>query len=100
MRSIRLEERLRGVDLLVTGEGRLDSQSLRGKAAAGAGRLARSMGVRAVALVGLLGDGWEEARAGAFDVIRVVTPPGMDADEAIGRAGDLLADAAEALLQD
>jgi glycerate 2-kinase len=100
MRSIRLEERLRDADLLVTGEGRLDSQSLRGKAAVSAGRLARSMGVRAVALVGVLGDGGQQAEGDAFDEIRVVAPSGLTADDAMERAGELVADAAEALLRD
>jgi len=100
MASIRLEERLRGADLLVTGEGRLDSQSLRGKAAVGAGRLARGMGIRAVALVGRLDEGGEGAQGDAFDDIRLVAPPGMGGDEAMTRAGELLAHAAEALLRE
>ena len=50
--ALRLRERLAGAAMLVTGEGRLDSQSGMGKAPAEAGRLARSAGVRAVALVG------------------------------------------------
>ena len=100
MRSIRLEQWLFGADLLVTGEGRLDSQSLRGKAAVGVGQMARRLGVRAVALVGALGHGWEEARDQAFDDVRVVAPEGMDAEEAIARAGELVAAAAESLLRD
>jgi len=40
------------VNLLVTGEGRLDSQSLRGKAPAAAARRARAAGVPAVGLAG------------------------------------------------
>jgi glycerate kinase len=100
MRAVGLQERLRGADLLVTGEGRLDSQSLRGKAAVGAGRLARSMGVRSVALVGVLGDGGKEAQGDAFDEIRAVSSPGLNPEEAMRRAGELVADAAEALLRD
>ena len=66
--AIGLEQRrLQGADLLVTGEGRLDSQSLRGKAPVSAGRLARRGGVRAVALVGSVGEGWERVRGDAFD---------------------------------
>ncbi|GAA2614596.1 glycerate kinase [Streptomyces axinellae] len=46
------EEVIRGADLVITGEGRLDEQSLRGKAPVAVARLAASHGVRTVAVVG------------------------------------------------
>lgn len=46
------EEQIRGADLVITGEGRLDTQSLRGKAPVSIARLARTHGVRTVAIVG------------------------------------------------
>lgn len=61
--------RLAGADLMITGEGRLDGQSLRGKAPVVAGRLARKLGVRSVALVGSLGPGWEPTLGDAFDLV-------------------------------
>ncbi|MFJ5841876.1 glycerate kinase [Streptomyces shenzhenensis] len=45
-------EEIRGADLVITGEGRLDEQSLRGKAPVSIARLARSFGVKTVAIVG------------------------------------------------
>lgn len=50
--QLRFDERLRGCDLVVTGEGRLDSQSLRGKVVAGVAGRARRQGVPVAALVG------------------------------------------------
>jgi glycerate kinase len=47
-----LTGRLTGTDLCFTGEGRLDGQSLAGKAAIGIGKLCRLHGVPCVALVG------------------------------------------------
>ncbi|HOW19372.1 MAG TPA: glycerate kinase, partial [Phycisphaerae bacterium] len=47
--AVRLRERLVGADLLITGEGRLDRQSMMGKLIAGVGRAARDAGVPAVA---------------------------------------------------
>lgn len=96
--AIGLERRLHGSDLMVTGEGRLDGQSLRGKAPVSAGRLARRDGVRAVALVGSVGEGWELARGDAFDDVRVITPAGLPAEEAMRHAAGLIADAAAGLL--
>ena len=50
------DEKLRGADLVLTGEGRLDSQSLRGKVVAGVARRCRQAGVPAVAIVGDIGE--------------------------------------------
>jgi glycerate kinase len=97
MREVGLERRLAGADMVITGEGRLDAQSSSGKAAVAAGQLARRMGVRALALVGSLGPGWEAAAAAAFDEVKEITPKGMSAVEAMGRAVDLLAAAAAAI---
>jgi glycerate kinase len=97
MGKIALKARLAGADLLVTGEGRLDGQSLYGKAPAEAGRMARDLGVRAVALVGSVGPGWEKARAAAFDEVIPIAPDGVSPAEAMSRASELLADAAARL---
>ena len=47
-----LEDKLDGVDLVITGEGSLDSQTLSGKAPAGVADAARRAGVPAVAVAG------------------------------------------------
>ena len=48
----RLAERLEGVDLVVTGEGRLDAESFDGKVVGGVADLAQLLGVAVVAVVG------------------------------------------------
>lgn len=50
---------LADADLLVTGEGRLDAQTLHGKTPVGVARIARHLGVPVVALAGSLGPGYE-----------------------------------------
>jgi glycerate 2-kinase len=47
-----LESRLAGADLVITGEGSLDAQSLAGKAPVGVARAAARHGVRVVAVAG------------------------------------------------
>ena len=86
--------RLDGAQALLTGEGRLDGQSLHGKAPVVAGRRARARGLRATALVGTVGEGWRDALGDAFD--DVVALPAA----AVSRAGaaDRLS-AAAALLE-
>ena len=52
---------LQNCDLVITGEGRLDSQTLRGKVVAGVARRARAAGVPVIALAGSVDEGAEEA---------------------------------------
>lgn len=52
MEAVRLKERLAGVDLVVTGEGAFDEQSLHGKAPAGVLRAAEELRIPAVVLCG------------------------------------------------
>ncbi|NEA30286.1 glycerate kinase [Streptomyces sp. SID13031] len=47
------QERLAGADLVITGEGKLDEQTLRGKAVAGVAGAARAAGVPVVAVCGV-----------------------------------------------
>jgi len=55
MEQLRLAERMAGCDLAITGEGRLDGQSVMGKTVSGVGQLARELGIPVVALVGSIG---------------------------------------------
>jgi glycerate kinase len=50
--AVELEEKIRRADVVITGEGRLDRQTLEGKAPAGVARLARKFGKRVFAVVG------------------------------------------------
>ena len=48
-------------DLVITGEGRLDSQSMQGKVISGVARRCAPLGKKLIAVCGCAGDGWEEA---------------------------------------
>jgi glycerate kinase len=87
--EVGLRERLADADLLVTGEGRLDDQSLRGKAPVVAGRVARAAGVRSVCISGSLGEGWQAAVGDAFDAV-VTVGPAADAVEGLSAAAATL----------
>lgn len=60
LEAIRFERRCHGAALVLTGEGRLDRQSLHGKACAGVARIARRHDVPTVAIVGSTGPGAAE----------------------------------------
>jgi glycerate kinase len=82
-----LRERLRGADLLITGEGRLDRQTAYGKAVARAAAMAREEGVPVLIVAGSLGEGWQEVRA-LVDGLAVAEagPPDQAVAAAAGRA--------------
>ena len=69
---------LDGADLVITGEGRLDTQSLRGKVVVGVARRTRGRGVPVVAVVGDIGDNveraYDEGLCGIFSTNRVAAP--------------------------
>src|SRR5690606_36056746 len=54
-----LAQAVRGAALVLTGEGRMDAQTLHGKTPAGVARIAHAAGVPVVALAGSLGEGYE-----------------------------------------
>jgi glycerate kinase len=58
----------RGVDAVVTGEGRLDASSLEGKLPVAVARRAHALGLRVLGRFGRRGDGWEQAAA-LFDEV-------------------------------
>lgn len=96
--TIGFDERVKAADLVITGEGRLDSQSLQGKAAMAVARRAAAAGVPCVALVGSVGEGAERALQHGLTDYRVIGP-GLAAEESIRRTGELLDNAAAELLR-
>lgn len=57
----RFQEQLDDCDLIITGEGCLDGQSLQGKVVSVIARQAKAAGVPVIAIVGRTGEGWEKA---------------------------------------
>ena len=91
---LRFDELLQNVDLVVTGEGRTDSQSVCGKVMFGVGRRAKAMGIPAVGLCGSLGEGAEELfRHGISSLMTTVSAP-VSLKEAMDNAEELYFSAA------
>ncbi len=87
---LNLEGRLKDVDLVITAEGRMDSQTLSGKGPFGLARRAMEHGVPTIALVGSLGDGEEELHEAGIRTIFPIVPGPMDLTEAMETGGELL----------
>ena len=59
--AVRFDNELQGTDMVFTGEGRIDIQSLRGKVVIGVARRAKKANVPVIAVVGDIGDSIEPA---------------------------------------
>lgn len=93
--SIALEAKMRDVDLVITGEGSLDRQTLEGKTPAGVARLARALGKRVFAMVGRATED-RQARE-LFDGVYQNARAGMSKEENMKKAAELLRENAREL---
>ncbi len=93
--ATRLRERLTGADLCITGEGKLDLQSLAGKTCIGVARLCKSMKVPCVAIAGSVAqDAANQIHAELTEYV-TLTSDSINSDEARQRAAHLIAGNAE-----
>ncbi|MFH9392032.1 glycerate kinase [Streptomyces sp. NPDC017413] len=90
-----LDARLARADFVITAEGALDHQTVRGKIPAEVARRAHAAGVPVLVLAGTIGPGAQDVRAVGVDAYSSILPAPMTLVEAIGRSGEFLADAAE-----
>lgn len=99
LETIDFNKLLQGVDLVVTGEGKLDYQSTCGKVISGIGELCKAKNVPVVAIVGSMGEGSELIYD--FGVNSVITTVNgvMELEEAIKDSDKLLLDAAERMFR-
>ncbi len=92
LEMVNFDKRVQGCDLCLTGEGRLDGQSLNGKAVIGVAQAAAKHNVPTIALVGSLGPGHEKSLdAGLKDYIEIGR--GLSTEESMARAAELLEEA-------
>jgi glycerate 2-kinase len=94
---VELDRHLQGACAVVTGEGSLDRQSLRGKAAIGVCRRASAHGVPTFAVAGVSALAPDEARAAGFAGVYALSDLEPDRERSMSQAAELLAVAGEQL---
>lgn len=85
-----LEQAVIGADLVITGEGRLDEQTLHGKTPMGVAGIAKRHGVPVVALAGTLGEGYERLYGHGIDAAFSLAPGPISLAAALADAPVLL----------
>jgi len=93
--AVGLEAKMKDADLVITGEGSLDRQTLEGKTPAGVARLARKLGKPVFAMVGRASEDPELREI--FDGIYQNARPGMSQHENMKHAAELLRENAREL---
>lgn len=81
-----LAEAVIGADLVITGEGRLDSQTLHGKTPAGVAEVAQQAGVPVLAIAGSLGDGYQALYEVGIDAAFSLVPGPISLQQAMANA--------------
>jgi glycerate kinase len=89
------DRRVRGADLVLTGEGRTDEQTAMGKAPAGVAAAAKRHGVPVVCLSGGLGEGADRVLDVGIDAVASTAPGPLSLEDSM-RAGASLVEAAAA----
>lgn len=86
MRAAGLAQALAGADLVITGEGRIDGQTVQGKTPAGVAQLARAHGIAVIGLAGSLGYDAGLVHSHGIDAIFGILPRTCTLPEALKEA--------------
>ncbi len=96
---INLENEIRKADIVVTGEGKIDSQTQFGKVPFGVARIAARHKKPVIAIAGSLGDKADELYEKIFDLIIPLARNPSDIEDAIKNADKLIRDTAEMIFR-
>ncbi len=99
MEATKLRQRLEGADLCLTGEGRLDGQSVAGKTAVGVGRLCRELHIPCIAIAGSIGPGAHAVHEQGINACFSICDGPMTLEEAMANAAPLLTQAASNVIR-
>jgi glycerate kinase len=97
--AVKLEEQLRGADLVITAEGQIDEQTAYGKSVGAVASLAKRYDIPVLALAGSLGKHYRQVYDLGIDAIAVLPSRPMSLEDAMQYAAELIGDAAERALR-
>ncbi|GLE50834.1 glycerate kinase [Mycobacterium montefiorense] len=97
---VELDRKLLGATMVITGEGSLDGQSLRGKAPVGVSRCAHSHGIPTFAIAGISTLTSAQARTAGFGAVRTLNELEPDLSRCTKYAANLLAVVTERLIRE
>lgn len=90
MELIQLEDYIKDADLVITGEGRIDNQSVNGKAPVGIAKTAKKYGIPVIAIVGSSDRDLRDIYKSGIDLVLDIVNEPMNLDKAIRNVKPLL----------
>jgi len=90
-----LDQRLKGADLVMTGEGQIDGSTIYDKAPIGVARHAKALGIPVLAVAGSLGSGYEAVLKEGIDAVAAMVRGSVTVEEAMTNAYQVLVGATE-----
>ena len=94
-----LAHAVQGADLVITGEGRMDAQTLLGKTPMGVAQIAKQAGVPVIAIAGSLGDGYQALYEAGIQAAFSLAPGPCTLADACQQAATLLEDRAQDIMR-
>ena len=92
MEEVGLAEKVIGASLVITGEGRIDSQTVHGKTPVGVARVAKAAGCHVIGIAGSLSDDYEVVYEHGLDAVFSIIPGPMNLQEALNLGSESLAE--------
>jgi len=84
--TVQLAERVKGADLVITGEGRIDGQTVFGKTPIGVAKTAKRFGVPVIGIAGSLGDDSMAVLDHGIDALFTIVPGVVPLEQALEQA--------------
>ena len=97
--AVNIDGQLEDADLVITGEGRLDSQTICGKVPVGVAAHAKKFGIPVIAIVGSIGNNYKEVYNFGIDSVFNIQNAPMSLTEAMNNTEMLLSDCAERVMR-
>ncbi|EJY0882808.1 glycerate kinase [Vibrio cholerae] len=95
LETVQLAHQVSDADLVITGEGRIDSQTVHGKTPMGVAKVAKRFDVPVLALCGCTGDNYQAVYQCGIDAVFAAVPRAMLLEDALKESDFNLADLAE-----
>ena len=91
---INFNETIKDADIVITGEGKIDGQSIYGKTPVGVAKVAKKNNIFTVAIVGSVGEGADKVYKVGIDMIISIVNKPMTLEKAILNVDKLVSEAA------
>lgn len=99
LEAVKLEKYLNHADLVITGEGRIDGQTVHGKTPMGVAQLAKKQNLPVIGIAGSLGANHQAVYGCGIDAVFAAVPGAMSLEQAFSEAFENVANVAENVMQ-